>query len=257
MTSGGRNIASIGPLSSARQATGAEQAQPRILWQFRTETRPETRLEQSSLLTPDLIFQAGQNGLFFALKRAEPAELYRFQADASVAAPLGRYGEFAYVASQDFHLYSLNMETGRIQWRFGVGGPIFLKPRVSDDDIYVATERNGLYRLDRKTGFQVWRNLDAERFLAMNPKYVYVVDHSGRLLILDRNTGIQRAVWEGARAYSIPVANETNDRLYLCSADGQLLCLHDRDYPTPFLLKTVKENVSPVPARTKPAQPNS
>jgi outer membrane protein assembly factor BamB len=254
VSSRNRNVASVGPISSARDVgAAADRARPEILWQFRTETRPETRLEQSSILTQHLIFQSGQNGMFFALKREAPLEMYRFQADASVAAPLGRYGDVAYVASQDFHLYALDIETGRIIWRFGVGGPILLKPRVSDDDVYVATERNGLYRLERKTGFQVWRNIDADRFLAMNPKYVYVTDHSGRLLILDRNTGTQQAIWEGARTYGIPISNETNDRLFLCGADGQIVCLHDRDYPGPFSVKTIQEQVSPTPAGNKPA----
>jgi outer membrane protein assembly factor BamB len=255
VSSRNRNVASVGPISSARDAAGsaADRARPEILWQFRTETRPETRLEQSSILTQHLIFQSGQNGLFFALKREAPLEIYRFQADASVAAPLGRYGDIAYVASQDFHLYALDIETGRIIWRFGVGGPILLKPRVSDEDVYVATERNGLYRLERKSGFQVWRNSDADRFLAMNPKYVYVTDHSGRLLILDRATGTQQALWDGARSYGVPISNETNDRVFLCSASGQIVCLHDRDYPGPFSVKTVQERVSPPPAGNKPA----
>jgi outer membrane protein assembly factor BamB len=257
VSSGGRRVANIGPLSSARAATGAveEGPEPRIVWQFQTETRPETRLEQSSILTRDLIFQAGQNGLFFALRRSAPAELYRLQADASVSAALGRYGDIAYVPSQDFHLYALDIETGRVQWRFGVGGPILMKPRISDDDVYVATERNGLYRLDRKTGFQIWRNFDAERFVAMNKKYVYVTDHSGRLLILDRTDGKQQASWDGARLFGVPLSNETNDRIFLCSADGQLLCLHDRDYPTPMSLKSTKEVVSPAPGGAKQAKP--
>ena len=42
--------------------------------------------------------------------------------------------------------------SGKILWRFASGGPIRQQPRVTDDSVYVAAERAGLYRLERSTG---------------------------------------------------------------------------------------------------------
>ena len=77
-------------------------------------------------------------------------------------------------------------------------------------------------------------NRDADRFLAANPKFVYAADLSGRLLILDRATGLRLASYEGARDFTVPFSNAANDRLYLVANSGLVVCLHDRDYAIPF-----------------------
>jgi len=239
--------------------------QPQYLWDYMTETRPETRLEQTSILTGDYLFQAGANGLFFAMSKFEPRIYYQFQADAPVSAAIGGWGEVAYVPSDDFRVYALDIVLGKILWRFVGGGPIRQKPRVTDDSLYVTAERAGLYRLNRTTGDMTWRNADANRFLAVNNKFLYATDLNGRMLILDRARGTQLAVYEGARDFVVPLSNELNDRIYLASNDGLLVALHDRDYPTPIRVKNVPE-LKPSVARSEtkkqptekgPAKPTS
>lgn len=57
-----------------------------------------------------------------------------------------------YVGSLDGNLYSINANTGAIQWKFQTGGPILATPTLSDNSIYIpsCTPRpNGqLYKLD-------------------------------------------------------------------------------------------------------------
>jgi outer membrane protein assembly factor BamB len=253
----GRKLGSIGALATARQATQVETAagpQPESMWDYMTETRPETRLEQTSILTGDYLFQAGANGLFFAMSKFEPRIYYQFQADASVSAPIGGWGELAYVPSDDFRVYALDIVHGRILWRFVGGGPIRQKPRVTDDSLYVTAERAGLYRLDRATGDILWRNGDASRFLAVNNKFLYATDITGRMLILDRARGTELGSYDGARDFVVPLSNELNDRIYLASNDGLLVALHDRDYPAPVRVKNVPE-LKPSVARSEPKKP--
>jgi outer membrane protein assembly factor BamB len=259
VSSGGQNVRSIGPLSSASQARQAEVfgPQPAPLWEYVTETRPETRVEQASILAGNFLLQVGANGFFFVISKFEPRIFYRYQADAAVSAPLGGYDTVAYIASEDFRVYALDIMNGKILWRFVTGGPIRQKPRVTDDSVYVTADRAGLYRLDRLTGDQVWRNSDADRFLAINNKFVYANDRTGRLLILDRQRGTEIAAYDGARDFTIPLSNELNDRLYLASNDGLLLCLHDRDYPKPLRVKNVvEEKPAAAPAEEKPRKPS-
>ena len=241
---GGKYVKAVGPLSSATQSTlvsGALGAQPQYLWDYVTETRPETRVEQASILSADYLLQAGANGLFFVISKYQPHVYYHFQADAPISAPLGSHGEIAYVASEDFRVYALDIVTGTILWRFVSGGPIYQQPRATDDSLYVATQRAGMYRLDRATGNLVWMNRDAQRFLSANPKFVYAVDAHGNLLILDRASGAPLARYTGVRDFVTPVSNELTDRIYLASNDGLLLCLHDRDYAKPVRVKNVQE----------------
>jgi outer membrane protein assembly factor BamB len=262
----GQTVRSIGAKSSASEASQVETVtgpQPEPLWDYVTETRPETRLEQTSILTNDYLFQAGANGLFFAMSKYEPRMLYQFQADAPVSAAIGGWGEIAYVASEDFRVYALDIVLGKILWRFVGGGPIRQKPRVTDDSVYVVAENAGLYRLDRATGDTLWRNPEVYRFLAANDRFVYATDAAGGLFVLDRARGTRLAAYEGMRDFRVPLSNELNDRIYLASNDGLLVALHDRDYPAPVRVKNVpvaKPPVSKTEAKKaapekKPAKP--
>src|SRR5207249_2149095 len=123
---------------------------------------------------------------------------------------------------------------GRILWRVLGGAPILRKPIVFDEDLYFSAESVGLYRLDRETGQLRWHNRQADQFLAQNKKFVYATDFSGRLLILDRARGRVLTSYDGVRDFVVPVPNELTDRIYLAGQDGLLMCLHDRDHPTPL-----------------------
>jgi hypothetical protein len=254
VTATGKYVKSVGPLSSAAQSRIGETTgpQPQYLWDYVTETRPETRVEQASILTDEYLLQVGANGLFFVISKFEPRVFYHFQADAAVSAALGSHGEIAYIASEDFRVYALDIISGKILWRFASGGPIRQQPRVTDDSVYVAAERAGLYRLERSTGNSLWLNRDAEHFLTANQKFVYATDSHGNLLILDRARGTQIASYAGLRDFVVPIGNELTDRIYLASNDGLLICLHDRDYPKPLLIKHVAEMKPSVAPATKP-----
>lgn len=233
----GRALQAVGPLSSGLQAGVQSSGKPHLtkVWEYQVGSR----LEQTPLVTPEFLLLAGSNGSLAALSKFSRRELYHFQGDAPVSAPLGQHGELAYMAQQDFNVYALDIVTGRMLWRFLGAGPILRKPAVTDSDVYIAPERAGLARLDRSTGFATWQNSTAEAFLASNPKFVYATDTSGRLLVLDRSRGIQLAIYEGTRDFVFPIPNELTDRIYLASNDGLIVCLHDRDYPAPLRMKTV------------------
>lgn len=220
---------SVGPGPGIRvRPAGAPQPQ------FVFDHRSFGRLEQTPLLAHHLIVAAGADGTYFAIRKYERKLEYEFQADAPQSAPLAQYGTIAYMASQDFNVYAVDMLAGRIVWRFTGGGPILRQPIVMDEDIYVTPERIGLYRLDRATGEQRWRHPEAMRFLAANRKYVYAADRAGRLLVLDRERGTELVSFDPVRDYVVPIANEVTDRLYLAANDGLVVCLHDRDYVRPL-----------------------
>jgi outer membrane protein assembly factor BamB len=265
--SGGKYVKSVGALSSATQSRSQTETfgkQPEYFWDYVTETRPETRIEQSSILTADFLFQAGANGLFFVISKFEPRIFYTFQADAPVSAGLGSHGEIAYVASEDYRIYALDIVTGKILWRFVTGGPIRQQPRVTDDSVYVSAQRAGMYRLDRATGNLIWNNAAAYRFLAANQKFVYAMDVHDTLLVLDRERGSQMASYAGVQDFAVPLSNELTDRIYLASNDGLLICLHDRANARPVRVKNVPElkptirqaeDKKPAPEKGPPAKP--
>ena len=85
-------------------------------------------------------------------------------------------------------------------------------------------------KLRWRGGDDVWLNPDADRVLAVNPKYVYAVDRTGALLLLDRERG--RTLWRyvATRDYPVPITNELTDRVYLGAHNGLIVCLRDREY---------------------------
>jgi outer membrane protein assembly factor BamB len=196
----------------------------------------DARLDQAPLVTGDLVLAVAADGSAFATSKVRFDPQFRFQADAPLSAPMGQYGETAYLALQNTNLYALDIQTGKFLWRFTSGGQILSKPVVLDEDVFVATDLTGLARFDRATGDPLWRNGEAARFLAANPKFVYAADRSNRLLILDRVRGTRLVVFD-TRDFVVPISNDVTDRLFLASHNGLLVCLHDRQYATPLQLR--------------------
>jgi hypothetical protein len=164
------------------------------------------------------------------------------------ALPVGLYDDMAYIAGSDMTVYAVKTTSGHVDWRFLAGTPIQYRPEASDSDVYVSLIRDGLYRLERTSGKEIWRNDTADRFLAANPKLTYAFDRSGRLVILDRIRGTRLSVYDGTRDFVVPVTNDWTDRLYLAANNGLLVCLHDRDYPAPVVMKKVEDSTPKKPS---------
>jgi outer membrane protein assembly factor BamB len=249
VSSRGQAVRSVGPLASLSAGTALPPAgpQPQFLWEYLTDSP----VELSPLYTASFVAMASYNGVFFVMGNEDGRHLYRLQAGPPLTAPLSQYKEiegtgklFAYVASEDYSVYALDVELGRVLWRFAAGGPVKRRAIPTDHDVYVSAERAGLYRVDRNTGDLLWQNSDAERFLAANKKYVYAADRSGRLLILDLARGNVLATYQATRDFVVPISNNLTDRILLASNDGLLVCLHDRDYRTPMHLAPIEEPIT-------------
>jgi outer membrane protein assembly factor BamB len=224
--------------------------QPELLWEYRSDTR----LEQAPLLTDEVILLASFDGTFFCTTKDLRQTLYQFKAYAPLAAPLGQYQDTAYVASTEYDVYALQMQSGKVTWHYVSGTPIIRKPEVNDEDVFIAPQRPNLARVNRESGEKIWTNQKADHFLATNKKFVYAADPNGRLLILDKRYGTVLSTYD-ARDFVIPVANELTDRLYLAANNGLLVCLHDKEYSTPLQMKHAKEEPPAKSKFGKPAAP--
>lgn len=224
---------------------------PQLQWEYALVT---ARIDHPVLVTQENILAGSRDGQFVAFSKLTNQFLYRFQAQTNVSAPMGQHGETAYIAAEDSSLYSLDIASGQINWRVRTGSPILLPPRVQDDDVYIYPEGTGLFRIARTSGQVIWQNRRAGRFLAANPKFVYAADRSGRLLVLDRQRGTVLSDYSGTIDYVFPVANELTDRIYLAAHNGLIVCLHDRDFPTPVTMRTL---VLPTPEELAKAKQKS
>ena len=137
-----------------------------------------------------------------------------------------------------------------------------LGPRAQDTASLLTALRRKGYLTQRqrelisyRSGEQVWRVATAEQVLAVNPKFVYATDRSGRLLILDRERGRELSRYN-VRDFVVPTSNELTDRLYLAANSGLVVCLHDRDYTGPVSMKKLVKPEATRPPKERPTLPN-
>ena len=195
--------------------------------------------------------------------------LTEFMAEAEIVAPLTARGDYLYVATADSNLISLSIRELRERslavntlprGKFTTGGPVEQKPLLTEDSLYVVGDRWGLIRLKQGSLEPMWSerlpdgrvrarpNSDVERIISVSGSYVYAWNRRGQLLVIEAVRGGTLSSFD-ISAFSVPVTNELNDRLYLASNSGLLLCLHDRARVRPELL------VKPAPVKKAAPEP--
>jgi outer membrane protein assembly factor BamB len=232
--------AASGPFTMATFRPHARWVPPPLLRLF--DYRLDAGQERRPLITNEFMLLTDIHGTLVCHSKYERAEVYRYPTGGQITAPAAQYGDIAYAVSQDQDLYALNIATGRTPWRYTVPSQVYWPPQVTDQDVYVSPAGSGLFRLLRESGQLVWHSPPAQRFLAANPKFVYATDRSGRLLVLDQRNGEYLSGYD-THDYVVPISNEYTDRAYLAANDGLLICLRDREYPTPIQMRLPPEKL--------------
>jgi len=236
---------------------------PTLVWEVQTNQQLEWRpvLSKDSVVVSgnDPNLRTGRLMGFTKYPRGEtPTEIFRFPLGGPLVAAPGGYENVVYAGAADANLYAINMDTGRVDWRFIVGDIVSARPVATAKDVFVSTQRNGLARLDRETGSPMWRvpagaqsleyNNEADRFLASNPKYVYAFDRAGRLLVLDRLQGKTLSRFE-TTDFVYPIVNDQTDRVFLAANNGMIVCLHDKEYVQPVPHRTTLTDIQQLAAK--------
>ncbi|HZY83782.1 MAG TPA: PQQ-binding-like beta-propeller repeat protein [Gemmataceae bacterium] len=250
-----RMSASFGT-GTVREASTPEEVglQPIKVWDYVSGLR----LEFAPLQTRDYVLAVSPTGAAVAVPKVPQegvpiGDSFRFAANGVLDALPGQFLDTAFIGSHDFNLYALNINTGRLDWRYTAGGPVSRRPVALNEDVYLTSEGNGMARLDRASGQPLWRvprgnrvlesNPEADRFLAANPKFVYAADASGRLLVLDRQRGHRLSSYD-THTFYVPITNQVTDRVYLAANNGLIVCLHDKEYATPYRQRRAEEEQS-------------
>ncbi len=236
------NVASLGAsVRSVSEASAADQLgpQPRELFSYPLGSR----VEQAPIVAGRRLLVPEARGTILAAFGSDQKVNARIATRGDIRVTSGYSDETAYVASGDLNLYAVNILSGLVEWRFPTGTDVLYPPAALAEDVFVTAAGAGLSRLDRTAGVELWRNDEADRFLAANGKFVYAYDRSNRLLVLDRVRGTLLSTYPATRDFVVPIPNDWTDRLYLAANNGLVVALHDKDYPRPQAMKKV-----PVPA---------
>jgi hypothetical protein len=122
--------------------------------------------------------------------------------------------------------------TGVIRWRFSAGTAVNEQPVAIDDLVFVIPELGGMTCLEAGDGATRWFVPNIRQFLAASPTRVYAADEFGQTLVLDVKTG-GRVDTLPTMFLPLKFANLHNDRLFLGTRTGMLMCLHEESLAEP------------------------
>jgi outer membrane protein assembly factor BamB len=166
-----------------------------------------------------------------------PVLLYRIATGGEIFAPLGAYGtRTVLVPSSDKNVYAVDLFTATVNWVYPTGASVMQEPLAADDDVYAVNVAGLLTAIDAKTGSRRWMtSTHGGRLISVSAKRVYLESHDQDLFIVDRGTGqvladprvtLQRAGLN-LRDYEVGLTNNVNDRLYMATRSGLLICLRE------------------------------
>jgi hypothetical protein len=198
---------------------------------------------------PVVAFGSLDGKVYVALAEVQTM-LYRFVTGGEVAAPLGSYEtRTLLIPSTDKNVYAMDLWTAEAKWSFPSGAPVKQTPLVADKDVYVVNEAGSFSALNAETGVARWTtSTHGGRLIAISGTRVYLESHDEDLFIVDRATGnmladpratLQRA-GVNLRDFALGITNNLNDRLYLSTPSGLMVCLREVGQVNPRPLRDPK-----------------
>jgi len=195
-----------GSLHAVDMSTGQE------LWSFETDGP----VFHAPLLYGEMVIFGSQDGGLRSLRKSDGTLNWIFQAgevdwevrDIFVNGKPTIVDGIAYISSEDFNVYAIEVETGSEVWRHNLGEePQARDIPIIDGTAYIGAWDGHLHALDIETGERVWRSDtdDTDRavlpdqvpFVTVVPivtdEAVYYSDWAGNLFAVDRATGKQ--IW--------------------------------------------------------------
>ncbi|HUG90120.1 MAG TPA: PQQ-binding-like beta-propeller repeat protein [Planctomycetaceae bacterium] len=203
-----------------------------VVWRHATSGR----ISAPPVPTGATVKFASHNRSLYSLTRNQHSVKFQLETGAAVAAPLayrpGPPGTI-FLASEDFKLYAVNSDNGRLRWEPYVSGlPIRRAPRVLRDAVYVFPDRGGMHAVSVEDGRQLWWRPRIVDFISGSRTRLYTTDDLGHVVVMDRADGAPLGVLP-LRDLSLRFSNDRTDRLFLSTPSGLVVALREAglDFP--------------------------
>ena len=226
---------------------------PRPWWNWQTGGRGA--MTSRPIVAQQFVAFGGLDGKLYVALSELPSDgiavmLYRIATGGEIAAPVGAYGtRTLLVPSGDNNVYAVDLFGASVTWTYPSGAPVLQEPLVADNDVYTVNVAGLLTSLDARTGEQHWTtSTHGGRLMGISSKKVYLESFDGDLFIVDRGTGEiladPRATAQRAglnlREFTVALTNNLNDRLYMASPSGLVVCLRELGQLQPRVLRDAK-----------------
>lgn len=108
-------------------------------------------------VTSERIIACTEEGDVFGLDLSG-SHKWRFKAKRAVTSSPVIVDEIAYVASQDWHVYAISVQSGYVAWRVRTGKAIIASPLVVGKVLYIGSADGYMYALDTSmNGRELWK----------------------------------------------------------------------------------------------------
>ncbi|MGK0352126.1 MAG: outer membrane protein assembly factor BamB [Planctomycetota bacterium] len=140
---------------------------------------------------PRNVFVGSQDKHIYAVDKQMGKLMWQVKTGARVESGAVSTERFAYFGSCDAKLYCVDQTVGRVVWKFateheeGRGSPIYSRPLVIDDTVYLAAMAGKVYAVDCKTGKLQWKFEP----LANSELNSDLILDGGRLFVTTRKNG--------------------------------------------------------------------
>jgi outer membrane protein assembly factor BamB len=220
----------------ARQGYVPEPAGPRApvtqRWQFETDDG----CYGSPAVSPDTVYAGDEDGVVYAINRADGSERWRTETDGLVRSAPALADGRAYVATRQGTLYALDAGTGDVLWQFATGEDIsnlpaaLSSPAVHDGMVYFGTPGGSLYAVETD-GTEQWR-LDADGDVYASPAIangtVYIADTAGGVYARDATDGT--SLWSASVGSGVDASPAVaGGTVYVSVSDGTVRALDAGD----------------------------
>jgi outer membrane protein assembly factor BamB len=217
------------------------------LWNFQAKSEITSRPHPAGRV----VVWASHDGKVYCSRAEMLLLLMRWGSGGPITASLGTHGvRTLLVPSADKSLYAVDLWTGETKWNFPTGAPVQQEPLIAGDEAFIVNEEGMLSSINANTGAPNWTiSTLGGPLLGVTPKRIYLESRDGDMFIVDRATGAMlfdpRAVHERAglniRGFELGPTNRLNDRSYICSKTGLLVCLREVGAVKPIPLRDPKE----------------
>ncbi len=247
---------------------------PKLAWNLGTGGRIETR----PMFGDRIVCFGSSDGKVYVHMKNETTPLYRVATGGPIGRELDSHGtRTLLIPSADQNLYAVDVLTSKIQWVHPSGASLSQGPIVAQEEIFAINDAGSLSALNSETGEPRWTtNTDHGKLLGVSPSRVYLLSQDNDFIIVARDSGkvlldpaatFQRAGLD-VREYTLSFPERFDDRLFLATPSGVMVCLREIGATTPKLLRDpnakpfafvppegIKEEV--VPVEPPPADPNA
>ena len=154
----------------------------------------------------------------------------RFQTGGPILADVKADKDGVYVASMDSKLYCLDLNTGRVKWRY-YAGPALREdstPIVTTSSLYLFVPGQGVVSIDKNNRNEIrpakWAVGNARRYIAEDEQHVYLQMNDNRIAAVDKQSGQPRFA-STRRDFTAFALNPIDSMIYAATKNGTIYAI--------------------------------